>query len=629
MPESAPESAAETLQFEAEVGRLLRLMAHSVYSEKEIFLRELISNASDACDRLRYAGLSEPELLEGGSEFTIRVRIDKANRRLIISDNGIGMNRDDLVQYLGSIAKSGAADFLASMEAGGKSDAHIIGQFGIGFYSTFMVASSVQALTRKAGEAEAWLWTSDGEGAYTIEPAEKSGRGTDIILTLQEGEDEFLESFRLQRIIKAYSDHIPIPVFLAEDTEEGEGEGEQANAGRALWVAPRSEATEEQHKEFYAHVGGMGEGPWRTLHWKAEGALEYAGLLYVPSSRPFNLFDPDRKSRVKLYVRRVFITDEAAELLPGYLRFLVGVIDSEDLPLNVSREMLQHNAVLRQIRGGVVNRVLKDLATGAEKDPEGYADFWGNFGAVLKEGVYEDTEHREDLLKLCRFRSTAGEGLVSLDDYVGRMQEGQTAIYYIAGEAGTDLRSSPQIEGFAARGVEVLLLDDPVDDFWPSAVGLYDDKMFTSVTQGGAELDDIELVDKPEEDAALPGDIAPLIVQFKDALGDAVKDVRVSKRLTDSPVCLVADAGDMDLNLARMLQQHGELAAQAPRILELNASHTLIRALSDGLGGDGASSDINAYAHVMLDQARIAAGEAPLDPALYSKRIAELLAKGV
>ncbi len=618
------DTTAETMQFEAEVGRLLRLMAHSVYSDKEIFLRELISNASDACDRLRYAGLSEPALLEEGADFAIIIQIDKENSRLIISDNGIGMNRDDLIKYLGAIAKSGAADFLASLEAGGGADAHIIGQFGIGFYSTFMVADTVEALTRKAGETEAWLWRSDGEGSYTVEAAEKAGRGTDIILSMKADESEFLETFRLQRIIKSYSDHIPIPVRLSDTADEP---GEQANAGRALWTASRSDADEDQHKEFYAHVGGMGEGPWRTLHWKAEGTLEYAGLLYVPSTRPFNLFDPDRKSRVKLYVRRVFITDEAEELLPGYLRFLVGVIDSEDLPLNVSREMLQRNAVLRQIRNGVVNRVLKDLGAAAEKDADGYATFWENFGAVLKEGVYEDSENRDALLKLCRFRSTAGEGLVSLDEYIARMKDGQSQIYFLTGEAGQNLRTSPQLEGFTARGVEVLLLDDPVDDFWPNMVGLYDDKMFASVTQGSAELDEIPLEDKPEEEAPPPGDIAPLIAQFKVALGDAVKDVRISKRLTESPVCLVADAGDMDLNLARMMQRHGEAAMQAPRILELNAGHALIRALSAGLSGSDA--DAEAYAHVMLDQARIAAGEAPLDPALYSKRIAELLAKGL
>lgn len=620
------EPVAETMQFEAEVGRLLRLMAHSVYSDKEIFLRELISNASDACDRLRYAGLSQPELLEEGADFAIKVRIDKENSRLIISDNGIGMNRDDLIKYLGAIAKSGAADFLATLEAGSGADAHIIGQFGIGFYSTFMVADTVEALTRKAGEKDAWLWKSDGEGAYTVEPAEKEGRGTDIILSIKAEEAEFLETHRLQRIIKSYSDHIPVPVYLSDNAEEA---GEQANAGRALWTASRSEATEEQHKEFYAHVGGMGDGPWRTLHWKAEGALEYAGLLYVPSTRPFNLFDPERKSRVKLYVRRVFITDEAEELLPGYLRFLVGVIDSEDLPLNVSREMLQRNAVLRQIRNGVVSRVLKDLAKAADDDAEGYSAFWENFGAVLKEGVYEDTANRDELLKLCRFHTTAGESLVSLDEYVGRMKDGQSQIYFLTGEAGQNLRTSPQLEGFTARGIEVLLLDDPVDDFWPNMVGLYDDKMFASVTQGSAELDEIPLENQPKEDAPPPGDIAPLIAQFKLALGDAVKDVRISNRLTDSPVCLVANAGDMDLNLARMMQRHGEGPMQAPRILELNAGHALIRALGAGMTDADAAEDVDAYAHVMLDQARIAAGEAPLDPALYSKRIAELLAKGL
>lgn len=618
-------AAAETMQFQAEVGRLLRLMAHSVYSEKEIFLRELISNGSDACDRLRYQALSEPALLDGDSDFAIDVSIDKDGRRLTISDNGVGMNRDDLVRYLGSIAKSGAADFLETLEAAGDKGAHVIGQFGIGFYSAFMVAGEVEVVTRKAGEIEAWSWKSDGEGAYSIEGAEKSGRGTDVILSLKEGEDEFLEPMRLRQIIKAYSDHIPIPVRLAESPD---ADGEQANAGRALWTVAKAEATEDQHKEFYSHVGGMGDGPWRTLHWKAEGTLEYAGLLYLPSAQPFNLFNPERKSRVKLYVRRVFITDEAEELLPGYLRFLVGVIDSEDLPLNVSREMLQRNAVLRQIRNGVVRRVLRELEDGAKADPDGYNAFWENFGAVLKEGVYEDIANRDALMKLCRFRSTHGDGFTSLEDYVARMKPGQEAIYFISGEAGQNLAGSPQLEGFAARGVEVLLLSDPVDDFWPNAVGVFDEKPIRSVTQGGADLDAIP-TETPAAEEAEADAIAPLLAQFKLALGDAVKDVRVSKRLTESPVCLVADEGDMDLHLARMLQAHGEAVPPAARILELNAGHALVRALAEGLQGEDAAPAAEAYAHVLLDQARIAAGELPSDPALYSKRLADLLTKSV
>lgn len=622
---NATAEPAETREFQAEVGRLLRLMAHSVYSEKEIFLRELISNASDACDRLRYKALSEPALLGGAGDFAVDVRIDKDGRKLIVSDNGVGMDHDDLVTYLGSIAKSGAADFLETLEAAGDKGAHVIGQFGIGFYSTFMVASEVEVVTRKAGDDAAWRWRSDGEGAYTIEPAEKDSRGTDVILHLKEGEDEFLEPHRLRHIIKSYSDHIPIPVRLAETLE---AEGEQANAGKAIWTQPRSEPTEEQHKEFYSHVGGVGDGPWRTIHWKAEGTLEYAGLLYLPSARPFNLFNPERKNRVKLYVRRVFITDEAEELLPGYLRFLVGVIDSEDLPLNVSREMLQRNAVLRQIRAGVVRRVLREIDDAAKADPEGYVSFWENFGVVLKEGVYEDMANREALLKLCRFKSTAGDGFVSLEEYAARMKEGQEAIYYITGEAGRNLAGSPQLEGFAAKGVEVLLLSDPVDDFWPSAIGEHDGKPFRSVTQGGADLDAIAGKDG-ETEATEEADIAPLIAQFKLALGDAVKDVRASRRLTESPVCLVADDGDMDLHLARMLQQHGEAVPPSARILELNPSHALVRALADGLKGADASEDAAAYAEVLLDHARIAAGELPNDPALYSKRVASLLAKGV
>ncbi len=618
---------AETMEFQAEVGRLLRLMAHSVYSEKEIFLRELISNASDACDRLRYAAIANPALVDGNSNFEIRISIDKENRRLIISDNGIGMDRDDLVKYLGSIAKSGASDFLATLEATSASDkasAHIIGQFGIGFYSTFMVADTVEALTRKAGDSQAWLWKSDGEGAYTVEQSEKASRGTDIILTLKEEEGEFLEAFRLRHIIRSYSDHIPIPVLLSEDLN---GDGEQANAGRAIWTLSKTEATDEAHREFYSHVGGMGEGPWRTIHWRAEGSLEYSGLLYLPSSKPFNLFNPERKSRVKLYVRRVFITDEAEELLPGYLRFLVGVIDSEDLPLNVSREMLQRNAVLRQIRTGVVRRVLREIEEGARADPEGYQGFWNNFGPVLKEGVYEDINNREALLKLCRFQSTESDGLVSLEDYISRMKEGQEAIYFITGEAGRNLAGSSQLEGFKARGIEVLLLTDPVDDFWPAAVGIFSDKPIRSVTQGGEDLDKIQKTEAEEETAA--SDIDPLLSRFREVLGEAVKDVRVSKRLTDSPVCIVADDGDLDLHLSRMLQQHGETVPRSARILELNARHPLIQGLSGKLTQKSFSEEVEIYARVLLDQARIAAGEPLEDPSVYGRRIAELMVRGL
>jgi molecular chaperone HtpG len=618
---------AETKEFQAEVGRLLRLMAHSVYSEKEIFLRELISNASDACDRLRYAAIADPTLIDGDSNFEVQIRIDKENRRLIVSDNGIGMDRDDLIKYLGSIAKSGASDFLETLEAASSSDkssAHIIGQFGIGFYSTFMVAASVEALTKKAGDTQAWLWKSDGEGAYSIEQSEKSSRGTDIILTLKDDETEFLEAFRLRHIIKSYSDHIPIPVLLSEDPKD---KGEQANAGRAIWTLSKTETSDEAHKEFYSHVGGMGEGPWKTIHWKAEGALEYAGLLYLPSVKPFNLFNPERKNRVKLYVRRVFITEEADELLPGYLRFLVGVIDSEDLPLNVSREMLQRNSVLQQIRTGVVRRVLREIEDGAKTDPEGYSDFWENFGAVLKEGVYEDVNNREALLKLCRFRTTESSDLVSLEDYISRMKDGQEAIYFITGEAGRNLANSPQVEGFKSRGIEVLLLTDPVDDFWPGAVGVFDNKPIRSVTQGGEDLDKIEETDSEKDEVT--SDIDPLIEKIKGALSSAVKDVRVSKRLTDSPVCIVADDGDLDLHLSRMLQQHGEAVPNSARILELNPKHPLIQGLSKKSSQESMDEEITLYANVLLDQARIAAGEPLEDPALYGRQIAELMIKGL
>src|SRR4051794_6065727 len=413
----------ETRNFQAEVSRLLEIVAHSLYSEKEIFLRELISNASDACDRLRYAALTEPALAEGETEYRVTLTPDKAARTLTIADNGIGMNREELIDNLGTIARSGTAAFVNQLSGDARKDIGLIGQFGVGFYSAFMVAEKLEVLSRKAGESQGWRWVSDGRGEFTVEPVPETARGAKIIVHLREGEDEYLDPARLRRIVKTYSDHIGLPIILNEGGKE-----ETINPASALWTRPRSEITAEQYKEFYHHVGHSFDDPWLTLHNKAEGVLEYTSLLFVPSTKPFDLFDPQRRHRVKLYVRRVFITDEAAELLPPWLRFLRGVVDSEDLPLNVSREMLQNNPTLTKMRGQLVKRVLGELEKKAKDAPEEYAKFWENFGAVLKEGIYEDPEQRDAILPLARFRSTHGDGLVSLDDYVGRMKPGQDAI---------------------------------------------------------------------------------------------------------------------------------------------------------------------------------------------------------
>ena len=483
--------------FQAEVSRLLEIVAHSLYSDKAVFLRELISNASDACDRLRYLALTQPELGGDGQGYRVTLTPDKAARCLVVADNGIGMSRDDLVENLGTIARSGTAAFMEQMTGDSAKDMALIGQFGVGFYSSFMVAEKVVVESRKAGEAEGWRWESDGKGEFTIEPAELPDRGTKITLHLRQGEDDFLEPERLRHIVRKYSDHIALPIVLAAD-----GKDETINKASALWTRGKSEITPEQYTEFYHHHAHAFDDPWLTLHWRAEGKIEYVGLLFVPSAKPFDLFHPDRKHCVKLYVRRVFITDTCEEVLPAYLRFVRGVIDTEDLPLNISREMLQHNPLLAKIRQGVIKRVLGDLQKKAEKEPEGYASFWENFGAVLKEGLYEDQDNREALLSLSRFRTTASDQPCSLADYAGRMKPAQEAIYYISGDSVEALRQSPQIEGYKAKGVEVLLLTDPVDEFWMPAVGQFQDKPFKSVTRGSADLARIAKPDGKSEEPA-------------------------------------------------------------------------------------------------------------------------------
>src|SRR6266404_1505277 len=626
-PETTAEPKAETRSFQAEVSRLLDIVAHSLYSEKEIFLRELISNASDACDRLRYAALTEPALAEGEADYRVVLTPVKSSRTLTVADNGIGMNHDELIENLGTIARSGTAAFVDQLTGDARSDMSLIGQFGVGFYSAFMVADKVEVLSRKGGDSEGWRWTSDGKGSFTIEPAANVPRGARITVHMREGDDEYLAPERLRQIVKRYSDHIALPIVLADANKE-----ETINSASALWTRPRAEITPEQYKEFYHHVGHSFDEPWLTLHAKAEGVLEYSFLLFVPSQKPFDLFDPERKPRVKLYVRRVFITDEGTELLPAYLRFVKGIVDSEDLPLNVSREMLQSNPMVTRIRQQLTRRVLSELSKKASEAPDEYATFWDNFGAVLKEGLYEDREQRDTLLSLARFRSTARDGLLSLDDYVAAMRPGQETIYTITGDNLDLLKKSPQLEGFRARGVEVLLLTDPIDEFWVTAVGSYKEKPFKSATRGGIDLDKIAPPEESKEAAAKPEPppkLASLIAIFKLALGEAVKDVRSSDRLTDSAVCLVADEGDMNMHLERLLKQHRQLDTMSKRILELNPRHRLIERLAAIVGEVGASDQLSEFAWLFLDQARIVEGEQLPDPPAFARRLATLLERGL
>jgi molecular chaperone HtpG len=617
----------ETRTFQAEVSRLLDIVAHSLYSEKEIFLRELISNASDACDRLRYAALTEPGLTEGDTDYRVVLTPVKSSKTLTIADNGIGMNHDELIENLGTIARSGTAAFMNQLTGDSRKDMSLIGQFGVGFYSAFMVADKVEVLSRKAGDSEGWRWTSDGRGEFTIEPEPNLKRGARITLHIREGEEEYLEPHRLRQIVKTYSDHIALPIVLADGGKE-----ETINTASALWTRARAEITEDQYKEFYHHVGHSFDEPWLTLHAKAEGVLEYTYLLFVPATKPFDLFEPERKTRVKLYVRRVFITDEGTELLPAYLRFLRGVVDSEDLPLNISREMLQANPMVARMRQQLTRRVLGELSKKASETPDDYAKFWDNFGAVLKEGLYEDRDQRDTLLELARFRSTTRDGFISLDEYVAAMRPGQEAIYTITGDNLDLVRKSPQLEGFRARGVEVLLLTDPIDEFWASAIGTFKEKPFKSVTRGGLDLDKIappEDQEKLAEPPEPPAKLASLIAIFKLALGDAVKDVRSSARLTDSAVCLIADEGDMDMHLERLLKQHRQLDGEAKRILEINPRHRLIERLAASVGETGASDQLGEFAWLLLDQARIVEGEQLPDPPAFARRLAALLERGL
>ncbi len=621
--------AEETLSFQAEVSRLLHIVANSLYSEKEVFLRELVSNASDACDRLRYLTLTNSKLTEDDPEFRIVLSIDKKAGSLTVTDNGIGMDRGDLIENLGTIARSGTQAFVDRLTGDSSKDVALIGQFGVGFYSAFIVGNRIEVTSRKAGEEQGWIWTSDGSGEFSVAEAEREARGTSVTVHLKKNEKEFLEPERLRHIVKTYSDHIPIPIRL-------EGEDGKLNAAAALWTLPRKDVSKDQYKEFYHHVGHAFDDPWLTVHARAEGKIEYTLLLFVPSVRPFDLFEPERRHRVKLYVKRVFITDDHEGLVPPYLRFLRGVIDSEDLPLNVSRELLQTSPVIARIKSAVVRRVISELRKKAEKEPEEFAKFWENFGAVLKEGIYEDPDRRDDLLRIARFRSTvSGDEAISLDAYVERMKDGQEAIYYMSGESLEGLRGSPQLEGFVARGVEVLLLTDPVDEFWVPAVRQYADKPFASVTQGAADLDKLPLQDGDgdgdagDDDGPSDSQTATLIALLKQTLGDAVKDVRTSERLTGSAVCLVADEHDLDMHLARLLKQQGRLNELAPRVLEINPRHVLIKSLALRATEKGVSDSLEDAAHLLLDQARIAEGEPLPDPAAFARRLADAMTKGI
>ncbi len=620
-------SPATSHPFQAEVSRLLHLMVHSVYTEKDVFLRELISNASDACDKLRYEAIASPALIGDDARFAIRIEADKEAGRLTVSDNGIGMNEAELAENLGTIARSGTRAFLDRLGKDGENSG-LIGQFGVGFYAAFMVADRIEVVSRKAGESAAWLWASDGTSGFTIEPAPeaeaaKVARGTRIVLYLKDDSKNFLDDYEIERVVKTYSDHILFPVELIG----ADGATKQLNSASALWQRSKSEVKADEYTEVYRGLSGQFDEPALTVHYKAEGRQSYAALLFVPTQRPFDLFDVERKGRVKLYVRRVFITEDAA-LLPGYLRFVRGVIDSEDVPLNISREMLQNNPAVAQIRRAVTAKMISELETLASKEPEKFTKVWEAFGQVLKEGIYEDFERREQLLKIARFRSTVGDDWRTLAEYVAAMREGQTEIYYLVGESLDRLKSSPQLEAAKQRGIEVLLLSDPVDAFWTTAAPKFDGKAMKSLSQGDVDLSAVPMTEeaaaaKPEA----PQDIAAVVATLKTALGDEVDDVKVSQRLVTSPACLVATASGPDRTLERLLQRQ-QRGVNVKPILEINPTHPLIAAIGRAKGASE-TTVVDDLAHLLLDQARIVEGELPSDPARFAERLNRYLVAGI
>ncbi|MEW5823233.1 MAG: molecular chaperone HtpG [Pseudomonadota bacterium] len=612
------DAPVETLEFQAEVKQLLRLMIHSLYSNREIFLRELVSNASDACDKLRFEALGDAGLYDSDPALQIEVLFDKDTKTLTVRDNGIGMSREEVIENVGTIARSGTKAFLEALEQDKAKDAALIGQFGVGFYSSFIVAERVELLTRRAGltAGHGVRWVSDGSGQYTLETIERAARGTEVILHLKDDASEFLDGWRLRQIIRRYSDHITLPVMMRSESEEG-GEMERVNSASALWTRAKSEISDEEYAEFYKHVAHDWEAPLAWAHNRVEGRNEYTSLLFIPARAPFDLWDRDRMHGVKLYVKRVFIMDDAEKLMPRYLRFVRGVIDSNDLPLNVSREILQSSAVIDSIRAGSVKKILGQLEQMAENEAEKYATFWKEFGQVLKEGPAEDFANREQIARLLRFASTqdsAAGPVVSLKAYLERMQEGQDAIYYIIADTLAAALNSPHLEAFRKKGLEVLLLSDRVDEWLVSHLREFEGKPLKSVTRADVKLDEEDK--HPEAEQA--GD---LIERFKTALGESVSDVRISTRLVDSPSCVVTDEHDMSLHLQRLLKEAGQSAPAVRPILELNVSHPLVARLKS-IEDDARFSD---WARLLLEQAILAEGGALDDAAGFVRRLNRLM----
>lgn len=611
---------SEKREFQTEVTKLLDIVINSLYSEKYIFLRELISNASDACDKLKYLALTHPEAAKLSKSFKITITPDEKENTLIVSDNGIGMNKDDLINHIGTIAKSGTADFVNNAKDNG-SVVDLIGKFGVGFYSAFMVAKKVEIVTRKAEEEKAWKWVSDGLGGYEIFEAERDSNGTDIKLFLKDDAKDFTDTIYLRHVIRAYSDHVEYPIVL----NLGKAGEETVNTASALWTRNKADITAEQYKEFYHHVSKNFDDPWLTLHFKAEGSIEYTALLYIPSTAPYDLFQPDRQQSLKLYVNKVFVSDKVEGLMPAYLRFVKGVIDSSDLPLNISREMLQQSTLLAKIRQGTVSRILKELKK-RSADYADYLKFWQAFGIAFKEGIYEDFSNREEIAGLSLFASTAsGEKLTTLDEYISRAKPEQKAIYYITGDDVPTLRNNPQLEAFKEKGIEVLLLTDPIDEFWTQTLTTYKTFALKHISQA-----DIDLKVERKDNKAAEGDLQKLTTLMAEMFKSEVGKVEVTEKLTKSPAALNVENGQMSIHLERLMRNHQQQTAFAStRILEINPYHPLIIKLCDMVNDENKKAEISEVSRLIFDQAKIAEGEAVSDPSFFAEKMSEYILKGM
>jgi len=611
---------ADKINFQADVSKMLNIVVNSLYSEKQIFLRELISNASDACDKLKYLALTNPGIATQSGQMKIKLLPNAVENTLVVSDNGIGMNKEDLINHLGTIAKSGTADFVKNASDNG-SAVELIGQFGVGFYAAFMVADKVEIITRKAGEEQAWKWVSNGVDGFEISKAKRDCNGTDIKLFLRDDAKDYIDTIYLRQIIRTYSDHIGYPIVL----DLGKAGEETVNSASALWTRHKSEITEDQYKEFYHHISHNFDDPWMTLHFKAEGNIEYTGLLYIPTQPQYDLFQPDKKNGLKLYVNKVFISDKVEELIPHYLRFVRGVIDSADLQLNISREMLQHSPLIEKIKTGTVSRILKELKKRA-KNYDDYMTFWKSFGVAFKEGIYEDFGNREEIASLAYFVSTkSGDKLTTFDEYISRCSEQQKAIYYITGDDVKVLSNNPQLEAFNEKGIEVLLLTDPIDEFWPQVLTKYKDFAIKHITQAEADM-----VWERKEKKADEGSLKKLTDMLTEMFKDEVGKVTTTEKLTKSPVSLTVENGQMSLHLERLMRNHQQQTAFAStRILELNPYHPLIIKLSDMMFDEAKKSKVEEVAKVLLDQAKIAEGEPVSDPSFFSEKMSEYILNAI